>query len=51
MLLKVSGRLAQLVEQWTENPCVPGSNPGATIFSTNYLPNSLTVFIDLTRKI
>ena len=28
--LKV-GALAQLVEQWTENPCVPGSIPGGTI--------------------
>ena len=27
------GWIAQLVEQRTENPCVPGSNPGpATIF-------------------
>ena len=25
-----SGVLAQLVEQWTENPCVPGSIPGDT---------------------
>ena len=24
------GVLAQLVEQWTENPCVPGSIPGDT---------------------
>ena len=24
------GTIAQLVEQWTENPCVPGSNPGGT---------------------
>ena len=24
------GALAQVVEQWTENPCVPGSNPGGT---------------------
>ena len=24
------GILAQLVEQWTENPCVPGSIPGDT---------------------
>ena len=29
--LKV-GALAQLVEQWTENPCVPGSIPGGTTF-------------------
>ena len=26
--LKRIGALAQLVEQWTENPRVPGSNPG-----------------------
>ena len=25
-----TGALAQLVEQWTENPCVPGSIPGGT---------------------
>ena len=32
---KESGSLAQSVEQWTENPCVPGSIPGAaTIFFT-----------------
>ena len=24
------GTLAQLVEQWTENPCVTGSNPVGT---------------------
>ena len=24
------GTIAQLVEQRTENPCVPGSNPGST---------------------
>ena len=31
--LKV-GALAQLVEQWTENPCVPGSIPGGTTKSS-----------------
>ena len=25
--------LAQLVEQWTFNPCVPGSNPGGRTMS------------------
>ncbi len=30
MLLIVKGTLAQLVEQRTENPCVPGSIPGGT---------------------
>jgi hypothetical protein len=29
------GAIAQLVEQWTENPCVPGSNPGSTTSSKN----------------
>ena len=28
----LSGALAQLVEQRTENPCVPGSIPGGTTF-------------------
>ena len=28
------GALAQLVEQWTENPCVPGSIPGGTTKKT-----------------
>ena len=28
------GTLAQLVEQWTENPCVPGSIPGGTTQKT-----------------
>ncbi len=27
---RAGGTLAQLVEQWTENPCVPGSIPGGT---------------------
>jgi hypothetical protein len=27
------GEIAQLVEQWTENPCVPGSNPGLATIS------------------
>ncbi len=33
-----AGALAQLVEQWTENPCVPGSIPGGT---TSKKPNQL----------
>ena len=27
---KKVGAIAQLVEQWTENPCVPSSNLGST---------------------
>ena len=29
-LLRTEGAIAQLVEQRTENPCVPGSIPGGT---------------------
>ena len=33
MHLKIKrGAIAQLVEQRTENPCVPGSIPGGTTF-------------------
>ena len=28
--LRAAGAIAQLVEQRTENPCVPGSIPGGT---------------------
>ena len=28
--VRKGGAIAQLVEQWTENPCVPGSIPGGT---------------------
>lgn len=30
--IRVNGVIAQLVEQRTENPCVPGSIPGGTTF-------------------
>ncbi len=33
---KRHGALAQLVEQWTENPCVPGSIPGGTTREDNF---------------
>ena len=29
-----NGAIAQLVEQRTENPCVPGSIPGGTTYKT-----------------
>ena len=32
--LNCKGTLAQMVEQWTENPCVPGSIPGGTTLKT-----------------
>ena len=31
---KKQGAIAQLVEQRTENPCVPGSIPGGTTYKT-----------------
>ena len=33
-----NGAIAQLVEQWTENPCVPGSIPGGTTKGSELLP-------------
>ena len=40
------GALAQLVEQWTENPCVPGSIPGGTtkLSRNSFKNNDLRVF-------
>ena len=38
------GAIAQLVEQRTENPCVPGSIPGGTTFKREN--KSLTSFED-----
>jgi hypothetical protein len=40
------GTLAQLVEQWTENPCVPGSIPGGTtkLFRNSFIKNDLRIF-------
>ena len=33
----MEGALAQLVEQWTENPCVPSSNLGGTTKSLSII--------------
>ena len=38
-----TGAIAQLVEQRTENPCVPGSIPGGTTKNLNR-SNSVEVF-------
>ena len=54
----VSGVIAQLVEQRTENPCVPGSIPGGTTKEERRESASLLLwchfvahlFISLTRK-
>ena len=37
--LKSQGTLAQMVEQWTENPCVPGSIPGGTTLKIRNIPD------------
>ena len=55
---KTNGAIAQLVEQRTENPCVPGSIPGGTTLkSTEYqsvgffyaqvFPSFLSIFFDV----
>ena len=38
----IEGQIAQLVEQWTENPCVAGSIPALSTFlsGTGFLPLS-----------
>ncbi len=41
------GAIAQLVEQRTENPCVPGSNPGST---TKKEAQSVGVFLHPPRN-
>ena len=44
-----AGAIAQLVEQRTENPCVPGSIPGGTTQKATYESRSL--FCCLGRKV
>ena len=45
-LLSKWGAIAQLVEQRTENPCVPGSIPGGTTQKENSQTGSLFCFFD-----
>ncbi len=40
---KQAGALAQMVEQWTENPCVPGSIPGGTTKEDKTLYRTLMI--------
>lgn len=47
--LNCKGTLAQLVEQWTENPCVPGSIPGGTT-KPEFLEFGFFVFIDFQKN-
>ena len=41
---KTVGAIAQLVEQRTENPCVPGSIPGGTTRKRSYLKSDSFLF-------
>lgn len=40
----LAGTIAQLVEQWTENPCVLGSNPSSTTRLRQRSPHSVRAF-------
>ncbi len=44
---KTNGAIAQLVEQRTENPCVPGSIPGGTTSKKvkSLIPKELAIFL------
>jgi hypothetical protein len=46
-LANTQGTLAQMVEQWTENPCVPGSIPGGTTKPTQ--PSGFFVFYNIPK--
>ena len=42
---KTKGAIAQLVEQRTENPCVPGSIPGGTTLKEKQLSEKIAAFL------
>ena len=44
-LAKRKGAIAQLVEQRTENPCVPGSIPGGTTLKEKQLQSCSCFFL------
>ncbi len=48
-VLTEDGVIAQLVEQRTENPCVPGSIPGDTTLKIKQLDENLTAFFVYVR--
>ena len=50
-LKQATGALAQLVEQRTENPCVPGSIPGGTTFKNPLLLKWVFLFNKVTCTI
>ena len=43
------GTLAQMVEQWTENPCVPGSIPGGTTKKSEYFYSDF-LFLNVSKN-
>ena len=49
-VLKCNGTLAQLVEQRTENPCVPGSIPGGTTYSELILSSEFLFITSLKNR-
>ena len=46
-----NGAIAQLVEQRTENPCVPGSIPGGTTCKKSVVNNLFTTLFFLYRML
>ena len=50
ILLK-AGALAQLVEQRTENPCVPGSIPGGTTKKSQVFTWGFLIIVYSTKEI
>ena len=48
-VLTEDGVIAQLVEQRTENPCVPGSIPGDTTLKIKQLDENLAAFFVYVR--
>ena len=49
VVLTEDGVIAQLVEQRTENPCVPGSIPGDTTLKIKQLDENLAAFFVYVR--
>ena len=48
---KINGVIAQLVEQRTENPCVPGSIPGDTTLKIRELHLFLCRFVPCSKTV
>ena len=49
--LRTAGAIAQLVEQRTENPCVPGSIPGGTTLEIRELLKWVALFSFLGEEV